>query len=325
MASSLHEVAPHPNFSHILSNTNWEEVTCPICLDFPHNGVLFQCSSYEKGCRPFVCDTNYTHSNCFNRFMNAYQVSSNPTQSENVSGTLNLISPGSEEHPVCPLCRGQVSGWVVIDSARTELNARKRRCEEEKCLFLGNYTELSEHMKLEHPHARPLEIDPARRLDWENLQQSSEIIDVLNTIHSEVPHGVVLGDYVIEYASVEAGDDYDDYHGEEGHWWISCIFDPILNLRATRNRRRGRRHSDPGDASSVAGGSSDIGGYGLDETDDEYMASFSSRRYNSSRRSVARLLFLCFFFFCIFLEHNSILLGSKLWSSRLWKPWSIGS
>jgi len=40
-------------------------------LDFPHNCVLLQCSSYHKGCRPFVCDTDHLHSNCLDRFKNA--------------------------------------------------------------------------------------------------------------------------------------------------------------------------------------------------------------------------------------------------------------
>lgn len=45
-----------------------DEVSCPICMDHPHNAVLLLCSSHEKGCRSFICDTSYRHSNCLDRF-----------------------------------------------------------------------------------------------------------------------------------------------------------------------------------------------------------------------------------------------------------------
>ncbi|KAK8976298.1 hypothetical protein V6N11_007785 [Hibiscus sabdariffa] len=70
---------------------------------------------------------------------------------------------------------------------------------EEQCTFTGTYSELQKNAQLEHPRARPSRIGPAWQLDWENLQHSSEIIDVLSTIHSEVPRGVVNGDYAVEY------------------------------------------------------------------------------------------------------------------------------
>ncbi|KAL6271231.1 uncharacterized protein Pyn_13816 [Prunus yedoensis var. nudiflora] len=45
-----------------------DAVTCPICMDHPHNAVLLLCSSHEKGCRSYICDTSYRHSNCLDRF-----------------------------------------------------------------------------------------------------------------------------------------------------------------------------------------------------------------------------------------------------------------
>ncbi|PKA59212.1 hypothetical protein AXF42_Ash001305 [Apostasia shenzhenica] len=45
-----------------------DEVTCPICMDHPHNAVLLICSSHEKGCRSYICDTSYRHSNCLDQF-----------------------------------------------------------------------------------------------------------------------------------------------------------------------------------------------------------------------------------------------------------------
>ncbi|XP_016746456.1 uncharacterized protein [Gossypium hirsutum] len=44
-----------------------DEVSCPICMDHPHNAVLLLCSSHDKGCRSYICDTSYRHSNCLDR------------------------------------------------------------------------------------------------------------------------------------------------------------------------------------------------------------------------------------------------------------------
>ncbi|KAG9135226.1 hypothetical protein Leryth_013523 [Lithospermum erythrorhizon] len=131
-----------------------------------------------------------------------------------------------------PLCRGGVT--MDIGNVRVYLDEKKRCCDEARCVFEGSYKELRKHALLEHPNARPSKIDPARQLDWENFQQSSEIIDVLSTIHAEVPRGVVLGDYVIEYGDDNSDDDFGNFPRDEGNWWTSCIF------RTSRNRRRSR-------------------------------------------------------------------------------------
>ncbi|KAK6947357.1 Protein of unknown function DUF1644 [Dillenia turbinata] len=208
-------------------NTNWEDVTCPICLEFPHNSVLLQCSSYGKGCRPFVCDTDHLQSNCLQQFKSSFgmSVGSNSPSTSEITTVENPVSAKSEESckPTCPLCRGDVTGWVIIDNARAHLDKKHRCCEEERCNFKGTFMELQKHAQIEHPHACPSKVDPARQLDWENFQQSSEIIDVLSTIHSEVPRGVVLGDYVIEYGDDDTGDEFEAFPGDEGNWWTSCI------------------------------------------------------------------------------------------------------
>ncbi|KAJ7966062.1 Protein of unknown function (DUF1644) [Quillaja saponaria] len=284
-------------------NTNLEDVVCPICLDFPHNGVLLQCSSYDKGCRPFVCDTDHLHSNCLDRFKSARSLPS-PSVSDvtPLENTEPDLSDGKSKLS-CPLCRGEVSGWVVVDKARMHLDEKKRCCAEEQCSFTGTYVELQKHAQLEHPHARPSRIDPARQLDWENFQQSSEIIDVLSTIHSEVPRGVVLGDYVIEYGDDDTGDEFEDFPGDEGNWWTSCILYQVFdNFRNSRNRRRSRvgdtrrgshrssydtSNSDEGSVTSI-----EYGDYRLDETDDEFVStngpSRGSSSYHSSRRRRSR-------------------------------------
>ncbi|KAL7001864.1 hypothetical protein U1Q18_003013 [Sarracenia purpurea var. burkii] len=287
-------------------NINLEVVICPICLDFPHNGVLLQCSSYDQGCRPFVCDTDHLHSNCLGRLKTAYGMSSgsrspstsDPTSLEN----MHQILPESSAKPSCPLCRGEVTGWIIVDKARVHLNEKKRSCEENQCAFKGTYSELREHAQLEHPHACPSKVDPARQLDWDNFQQSSEIIEVLSTIQAEVPRGVVLGDYVIEYGDNDTADEFEDFPVGEGNWWTSCILYQVFdNLRASRNRRRSRAndsrrgnrnlsyqtsHSDEGSVTSV-----EFVEYRVDDTDDESVSSDQSRRragHHSSRRRRSR-------------------------------------
>ncbi|KAK8968475.1 hypothetical protein KSP40_PGU001130 [Platanthera guangdongensis] len=231
------------DFDHIQISINWEDVTCPICLDFPHNGVLLQCSSYDNGCRPFICDTDQTHSNCLTRFKSSSgmpQAVECLIVSDASSESTRVIPSTCESRPACPLCRGEVIGWVIVKEARAYLNSKKRCCQENHCNFTGNFLELQHHVLHKHPHSRPSEIDPARQLDWESFQQSSDIIDVLSTIHAEVPHGVVLGDYVIEYGD-DDGDYYDDFHGRGAKWWTSCILHQVFGkFRCSGNRRRSR-------------------------------------------------------------------------------------
>ncbi|OVA20922.1 Protein of unknown function DUF1644 [Macleaya cordata] len=309
--SKLQSNSSKMELDHLIPN--WEDVICPICLDFPHNGVLLQCTSFEKGCRPFMCDTEHTHSNCLDRFKSAYGMpasANDPSTSDATSvETIQPTELKENDRPTCPLCRGEVTGWVVVDDVRLHLNKKKRCCEQDRCAFMGNYSELQKHAKLEHPHARPSKIDPARQLDWENFQQSSEIIDVLSTIHSEVPHGVVLGDYVIEYGEDDTRDEYEDFPGDEGNWWTSCILYQVFdNFRASRNRRRsrvsetrrGRRrssydasNSDEGSVTSV-----EIGEYRVDETDDEFMSATDPTRVSASHRRSAKHVFSgCFSIF----------------------------
>ncbi|GER34385.1 hypothetical protein STAS_10597 [Striga asiatica] len=296
--------------------TNWDDIKCPICLDSPHNAVLLQCSSNRNGCCSFVCDTDHLHSNCLNRFRQANNMPSKfvplsialyeagpklPSIAENLQ-SLDL-PPGGK--PACPLCRGEVSGWIVLDKVRAHLDERKRYCEEDKCRFSGTFIELRKHARIEHPYSCPSKIDPARQLDWENFQQSAEIIDVLSTIHSEIPRGVVLGDYVIEYGDDDdddnlGDDEFDDFRGPEGNWWRSCILYQVFeNFRASRNRRRSRvsdsrrvwtqrisydaSYSDEGSISSME--------YGDYRGDDVVEADFVNSRRLSRGRARQRIEF----------------------------------
>ncbi|XVF89488.1 hypothetical protein PTKIN_Ptkin19aG0134000 [Pterospermum kingtungense] len=260
-------------------NTNWDDVICPICLDVPHNAVLLQCSSYDKGCRPFVCDTDHLHSNCLDRFKTAYGVLSCPSTPVTVSE--------DNCNPTCPLCRGEVTGWIVVDKARLFLDEKKRCCEEERCTFVGTYLELQKHAQLDHPHGHPSRIDLARQLRWERIQQSSQMLDVLSSIQLEVPRGMVLGDYIV----IESEDEVEDFPtGDECNWWTSCFLYQLFdNFRNSRNRRisrvtdtrRGSRNSTYAPSSSDEGSvtSVEFAEYGVDgNIDDEFESSSALSR-----------------------------------------------
>lgn len=196
----------------------WEEARCPVCMEHPHNAILLMCSSHEKGCRPFMCDTSYRHSNCFDQFRKSFGNGSptaiQPEEASTVSSHLESApaisseattvadwlversEEGSTSVPaescddtlkpklVCPLCRGDISGWIVVESARRFMNAKSRSCACETCDFSGTYTDLRKHARQIHPLVRPTEADPERQRNWRRLEQQRDLGDLLSTLQS---------------------------------------------------------------------------------------------------------------------------------------------
>lgn len=207
----------------------WEEARCPICMEHPHNAILLVCSSHEKGCRPFMCDTSYRHSNCLDQFRKSFAEASSPSQAEethhtpvdstsavisethlspiNTPPTLNseaiatnLIEEITDEglstpHSVscddkslsklvCPLCRGQIKDWIVVEPARRFMNSKTRSCACETCEFSGTYKDLRKHARVAHPNVRPSEADPERQHNWRRLERQRDIGDLLSTLQS---------------------------------------------------------------------------------------------------------------------------------------------
>lgn len=120
----------------------WEEARCPICIDHPHNAILLLCSSHKNGYRPYICNTSRRHSNCFTQFKKSKKISFGQTKS-----TL-----------VCPLCRGEVSGWTVEEPARLFMNHKQRTCAKDNSNFSGTYTDLKNHARSSaHPEIGPSE------------------------------------------------------------------------------------------------------------------------------------------------------------------------
>ena len=184
----------------------WKGATCPVCLEHPHDAVLLLCTSHHKGCRPYMCGTNYRHSNCLEHFKEAYakEKMALGVSAESASG-LPLSSstlPSSKQPCVmelaCPLCRGEVKGWTVVEPARQYLNQKRRTCMHDGCSFHGSYKELCKHVKSKHPSAKPREVDPATADEWKRFECERERQDAISTIRSMNPGAVIMGDYVLE-------------------------------------------------------------------------------------------------------------------------------
>ncbi|PIN10714.1 hypothetical protein CDL12_16693 [Handroanthus impetiginosus] len=199
---------------------DWEDAACSVCMECPHNAVLLLCSSHEKGCRPYMCGTSFRYSNCLDQYMKAYtKVTSSHSRLVHDSLGSQAIGPFSGRSSenceatefACPLCRGQVKGWTIVEPAREHLNAKKRSCMHDNCAFIGTFKELRKHVRVEHPSAKPREIDPSLDQKWARLEHEREREDVMSTIRSSTPGAVFFGDYVIEGS--HHGFDSDDEDG----------------------------------------------------------------------------------------------------------------
>lgn len=204
-----HSISEYPKkCPKTLDKKDWEDATCSVCMECPHNAVLLLCSSHDKGCRPYMCGTSFRYSNCLDQYKKAYTkvISPNdgqvlPESAENpivAPDTGSLLGKCEAMELACPLCRGQVKGWTVVQPARDYLNSKQRSCMQEDCSFVGSFKELRKHMKADHPTARPREVDPSLEQKWRRLERERERDDVISTIRSTMPGAMVFGDYVIE-------------------------------------------------------------------------------------------------------------------------------
>ncbi|KAA8545542.1 hypothetical protein F0562_020326 [Nyssa sinensis] len=194
--------------SKMSEKKDWEDATCSVCMECPHNAVLLLCSSHDKGCHPYMCGTSFRYSNCLDQYKRAYTKVTSPHHGQPLHGSADNPIVGSNSglptetceitELACPLCRGQVKGWTVVEPAREYLNAKKRSCVQDNCLFLGTYKELRKHVRAEHPSAQPRGVDPVLEQKWRRLEHEREREDVISTITSSMPRAMVFGDYVIE-------------------------------------------------------------------------------------------------------------------------------
>lgn len=178
----------------------WEEARCPICMEHPHNAVLLKCSSHDRGCRPYMCKTSYRHSNCFDQFCKLYGQIPLITELQDIPSTHVVSHRQMVECPpagqyghgrnqlasefVCPLCRGSIYGYIVVEPARLFMNSKVRSCSSENCDFSGTYSELRKHARSEHPNVRPSEVDPMRHRDWIRWQRERDFEDIVSLVQS---------------------------------------------------------------------------------------------------------------------------------------------
>ncbi|KAI3460611.1 hypothetical protein Pfo_017274 [Paulownia fortunei] len=198
----------------------WEDALCSVCMEFPHNAVLLLCSSYDNGCRPYMCATSHRYSNCLEQYRKAYTKVTANQSTQSWQGSMDDMDISEESgwpdgksetsELLCPLCRGQVKGWTVVEPARRYLNAKKRTCMQDNCSFVGTYKVIRKHVKLEHPLARPRDVDPSHAEKWKKLENERDLSDVFSTIRSTMPGAIVIGDYVIERNNRGISGDYDE-------------------------------------------------------------------------------------------------------------------
>ncbi|EPS72073.1 hypothetical protein M569_02687, partial [Genlisea aurea] len=253
----------------------WDEASCPICLDHPHNAVLIICSSHDKGCRSFICDTSYRHSNCLDRFKKLKQdnielpatssISGHDHDSVNSSSRRRTVEFEDQEGALfwerlgsgesnteksaeqvslrCPLCRGNVLGWKVVEDVRKYLNLKPRSCSRESCSFTGNYGELRRHARKDHPTVCPADVDPSRQREWQHLEDQRELNDIVSAIRSAMPGAILVGDYAIESSGDRPSRERirSENAAERGRWLSTLfLFQMIGALEDGAPRRGGR-------------------------------------------------------------------------------------
>lgn len=187
----------------------WEDARCPVCMEHPHNAILLLCSSHDKGCRPFMCDTSYRHSNCFDLFKKSFTKdpkipeqgtvsdallsvipirNTSGRRNEEGSSSMNPILLEAEAMPIliCPLCRGEINGCITVDSARRFMDAKARSCANEACEFSGTYSDLQKHARTVHPLVRPTVPDPERQRNWTRMENERNFGDLLSSLHPPI-------------------------------------------------------------------------------------------------------------------------------------------
>ncbi|CAN6241579.1 unnamed protein product [Urochloa humidicola] len=223
----------------ISEEKDWKNATCSICLERPHDAVLLLCSSHSKGCRPYMCGTNYKHSNCLELFKNAYS-------REKPECKVSTAVPPTNQKPkamllACPICRGEVKGWTVVKSARRFLNRKRRTCMHENCSFVGTYKRLKKHVRSKHRSSKPREVDPVLLAQWEEFENEKERQDAISFVSALNPGSIIMGDYIIDpsdYYSddsfLEDGSDSDmDLDGDGGSYHRDFVY----RDRAVRRNR----------------------------------------------------------------------------------------
>ena len=188
----------------------------------------------------------------------------------------------------CPLCRGTVYSWEVIEEARDYLNTKKRSCSRESCSFVGNYLELRLHARRVHPTTHPSVVDPIRERAWLHFERQREYGDIVSAIRSAIPGAVVVGDYVIENGDGRSSSDREGSLGDANGPWLTFLFqmiDSIESVQEPRARARAwtRHHRRPSRADRRYLWGENLLGLRDNDRDDEDASPVPRRRRRLSR------------------------------------------
>ncbi|XP_047963252.1 uncharacterized protein LOC125207799 [Salvia hispanica] len=178
----------------------------------------------------------------------------------------------------CPLCRGKVLGWKVVEEARKHLNLKTRSCSHELCLFSGSYRELRRHARRVHPTVRPADVDPSRQRAWHRLEGQREYNDIVSAIRSAMPGAVVFGDYVVDGGDRLSGERDRSGGAGEGSPLLSTLFlfqmfgslEPGAEPRGGRSRQLARhRRAGTSSRRRYLWGENLLGHHNDDDDDDD--------------------------------------------------------
>uniref|UniRef100_K4B225 Uncharacterized protein n=1 Tax=Solanum lycopersicum TaxID=4081 RepID=K4B225_SOLLC len=219
------ELVHQKKCSKIFEKKDWEDATCSVCMEYPHNAVLLLCSSHDKGCRPYMCGTSLRYSNCLDQYKKAYTKAILPDNNQPVQG---------------------VKGWTVVEPAREYLNLKKRSCMQDDCSFVGSYKEIRKHVKAEHPCARPREaFGSAGNIGSNRVMRrhEREISDTLDIGAGGVDRNLPIGGF--EYSD----DDSENSGGDNDDSGMSLVGrlrreGRVLLGRSGRRRRRREANAD---------------------------------------------------------------------------------
>ncbi|KAK3130205.1 hypothetical protein QOZ80_6BG0490360 [Eleusine coracana subsp. coracana] len=177
----------------------WTDAICPVCMEIPHDAVLLLCSSHDNGCRPFICATNFQFSNCLDQLVESCK---------NVSSK----DPDSVEFP-CPLCRGAVKGYTLVEPAREQLNQKSRSCMHDGCSYMGTYRKLCRHVRKKHRSGNPRVVDPQHAFRWNRLLFRTSLQDIMCSTSSPLLRRVLSAMLQYEEHMASVSHQNGDPHG----------------------------------------------------------------------------------------------------------------
>ncbi|RVX10920.1 hypothetical protein CK203_013299 [Vitis vinifera] len=192
----------------------WEDARCPVCMEHPHNAVLLL---FPQVIFRILLNSTTARRNAPSDTQLSPMVTSEATdvdlhgeRSEEGPFTMHTMSCENKTQPklVCPLCRGQINGWTVVEPARHFMNAKSRSCACETCDFSGTYTDLRKHARLEHPLVRPSEADPERQRNWRRMERQRDLGDLLSTLQSSFGEERFKEQQLVWYLQSQSSTDY---------------------------------------------------------------------------------------------------------------------